>query len=41
LIFSLQPNLDLTLGVQLFAGSPGSEYARLQGLYYAQVQWFF
>jgi hypothetical protein len=41
MIFSLQANLDLSLGVQLFAGSPGSEYARLEDLYYAQLQWFF
>jgi hypothetical protein len=40
-IFSLQANLDLSLGVQFFGGSPGSEYARLPDLYYAQVQWFF
>lgn len=41
MIFSVQANLDLSLGVQLFGGSPGSEYARLQDLYYAQLQWFF
>jgi hypothetical protein len=41
LVFSLQPNLDLSIGAQLFGGSPGSEYARLQDLYYAQLQWFF
>jgi hypothetical protein len=41
LIVSLQANLDLSLGVQLFGGSQGSEYARLRDLYYAQVQWFF
>ncbi len=41
LIFSLQTNLDLTLGVQLFGGSAGSEYARLQDVYYGQLQWFF
>ena len=38
---SLQSNLDLSLGVRFFGGSQGSEYARLQDLYYAQVQWFF
>jgi len=41
LIFSLQANLDLSVGVQFFGGSPGSEYARLNDLYYAQLQWFF
>lgn len=41
LIFSMQANLDLTLGVQVFSGSIGSEYARLNDLYYGQVQWFF
>lgn len=41
LIFSLRPNLDLSLGAQFFAGSAGSEYARLNDLYYAQVQGFF
>jgi hypothetical protein len=40
-IVSLQADLDLSLGVQLFGGSQGSEYARLRDLYYAQVQWFF
>jgi hypothetical protein len=41
LILSLQTDLDLTLGAQLFGGSPGSEYARLNDVYYAQLQWFF
>lgn len=41
LILSLQTDLDLTLGVQFFGGSPGSEYARLNDVYYAQLQWFF
>lgn len=41
LILSLQANMDLTFGVQLFGGSPDSEYARLTDLYYAQFQWFF
>lgn len=38
---SLQANLELTLGAQLFGGSSGSEYARLRDLYFAQLQWFF
>ena len=41
LTFSLQTNLDLTLAAQLFGGSAGSEYSRLQDAYYAQLQWFF
>lgn len=41
LIFSLRTNLDLTLGVQLFGGSQGSEYARFPDVYYTQLQWFF
>jgi hypothetical protein len=41
LIFSLRANLDLSAGVHLFGGSPGSEYERLSDLYYAQLQWFF
>jgi hypothetical protein len=41
LSLSLQENLDLTLGVQLFSGSAGSEYSRLEDVYYAQLQWFF
>ncbi len=41
LAFSLQTNLDLTVGVQLFGGSQGSEYARFNDVYYVQLQWFF
>jgi hypothetical protein len=41
LSLSLQANLDLTLGVQLFSGSAGSEYSRLEDVYYAQLQGFF
>ena len=41
LTFSLQTSLDLTLAAQLFSGSAGSEYSRLQDAYYAQLQWFF
>jgi hypothetical protein len=41
LIFSLKANLDLTVGIQFFLGSPASEYARLNDVYYAQIQWFF
>lgn len=38
---SLRTNLDLTIGTQLFAGSSGTEYARLPDLYCVQAQWFF
>lgn len=41
LAYSLRANLDLSIGAQFFGGAPGSEYARLQDLYYAQLQWFF
>ena len=41
LVYSLRTNVDLTLGAQLFDGSSGSEYARLNNVYFAQLQWFF
>lgn len=41
LVYSLRPNVDVTVGAQLFSGSAGSEYARLNNLYFAQLQWFF
>ena len=41
LVFSLQANLDLTLGAQLFSGPAGSEYGMLSDVAYAQLQWFF
>jgi hypothetical protein len=41
LTYSLRANLDLTLGVQLFRGGAGTEYAGFRDLYYAQAQWFF
>lgn len=41
LIYSLRTNVDLTVGVQLFRGAQGSEHARLNDAYYAQMQWFF
>lgn len=41
LAYSVRANLDLSIGAQFFGGAPGSEYARLQDLYYAQLQWFF
>ena len=41
LVYSLATNVDLTIGAQLFRGGQGSEYARLNDVYYAQIQWFF
>ena len=41
LVYSLRTNLDLSLGVQLFGGSTGSEYGAFHDVYYAQLQWFF
>jgi len=41
LIYSLRTNVDVTVGVQLFRGAQGSEYARLDDVYYAHMQWFF
>jgi hypothetical protein len=41
LSFSLQANLDVTVGTQLFAGAADSEYGRFRDLLFVQVQWFF
>ena len=41
LVYSIRTNVDLTAGVQLFRGAEGSEYGRLNDVYYAQMQWFF
>jgi len=41
LIYSIAPNVDGALGVQLFGGHAGSEYASLSDAYFAYVQWFF
>jgi hypothetical protein len=41
LSYSLKTNVDLAVGVQLFRGSQGSEYARLNDVYYVQIQCFF
>lgn len=41
LVYSLRTNVDLMVGAQLFRGAQGSEYARLNDAYYAQIQWFF
>ena len=41
LTYSVKTNLDLTVGVQLFAGSDVSEYGQFSDVYYTQLQWFF
>jgi hypothetical protein len=40
-VYSLRANVDLAVGAQLFSGARGTEYARLNDAYYAQIQWFF
>jgi hypothetical protein len=41
LTYSIKTDLDWTTGVQFFRGSNGSEYGRLNDVYYTQLQWFF
>jgi hypothetical protein len=41
LTYSIETNLDVTLGVQLFTGSTGSEYGTLKDTAFAELQWFF
>lgn len=41
LVWSVRPDLDLTLGGRSFSGAPGSEYRRLGEAVYAQAQWYF
>ena len=41
LIYSLKQNLDISAGMQLFAGPVASEYGQFENVYYASVQWFF
>jgi opacity protein-like surface antigen len=41
LIYSIASNLDGALGIQLFGGHSGSEYASFNNVYFAYVQWFF
>lgn len=41
LVWSVRPDLDLTLGGRSFSGGPGSEYMRLGNSVYAQAQWYF
>ncbi|MBE9504372.1 MAG: hypothetical protein IME96_09375 [Proteobacteria bacterium] len=38
---SLRENMDLTLGIQLFAGDTGNEFGGLENLAYAQFSLFF
>lgn len=39
--YSLQTNIDLSIGMQAFAGNDTSEYGRLHNLYFTQLQWYF
>ena len=41
LVWSLRSDVDLTAGVQRFAGSAGSEYGSLHNAALLQLQWFF
>lgn len=41
LIYSITPNADGAVGVQLFGGHAGSEYASFHDVYFAYLQWFF
>ncbi len=41
LTWSARPDVDLSLGLQSFAGRPGSEFRLRKDLVYAQAQWYF
>lgn len=41
LVWSVRPNLELTVGVQRFGGRANSEYGALPGAWQGQAQWFF
>lgn len=41
LVWSVRPDVDLTLGLQRFDGRAGSEYGQLRSATFAQAQWFF
>lgn len=41
LAYNILPDLDWTLGVQLFSGSERSEYGDLPDVYYTSLEWFF
>lgn len=40
LVWSWRPNVDLTLGLQVFGGSANSEYGRVPGAVLVQAQWY-
>ncbi len=39
--YSLGEDITLSLGLQLFNGKNGTEFAAINNLYFAQLQWFF
>ena len=41
LSYSPDENVTLSLGLQLFTGESGTEFAAINNLYFAQLQWFF
>jgi hypothetical protein len=41
LVWSIGPDTDLTVGVQHFNGTGGSEFAALPSAFQLQLQWFF
>ena len=41
LIYSIAPNVDVAIGLQLFRGDVGSEFGSFNDLYFAFLQWFF
>ncbi|HEX9811833.1 MAG TPA: hypothetical protein VGA88_07085 [Burkholderiales bacterium] len=41
LVYSVASNVDAAIGVQLFGGHVGSEYAAFHDAYFGYVQWFF
>jgi hypothetical protein len=41
LVWSWRSNLELTIGLQRFMGSAGSEYAQVPNATFVQLQWFY
>lgn len=41
LVWSWRSDLELTIGLQRFTGSAGSEYGRMPNASFAQLQWFY
>lgn len=41
LAYNILPNLDWTLGMQLFSGNDSSEYGDLSDVYFTSLEWFF